>query len=198
MRTNRRLAIAVTAAACSGRPPVPLVEPTPRPNVPAEAVLKIVHADTPFTVELASELSSVTDRPGEPFRASVVTPLEADDGDTLVSPDAEISGQIIAVIDAPDPAILVRFDSIETRWGPRVLRATFARAQPQASVVGERARFAGYDGAIRQAPGIPISTSDAPTAPAPIDLPAGARVRLVLTDPLAVRAPEPLPNPPSP
>jgi hypothetical protein len=194
----RPIAIALTVVACSGRPPVPLVEPTPSPNVPAEPVLKVVPADTPFTVELATELSSTTDRPGEPFRASVVTPLESDDGDTLVSPDAEIAGQIVAVRDAPDPAILVRFDSIETRWGLRVVRATFARVQPQASLVGERATFAGYDGAIRPASGIPLSTSVAPTAPAPIDLPAGARVRLVLTEPLAVRAPEPLPNPPAP
>ena len=205
MRTNRRggvvrsatVLVTLAIGGCYGRPPLPNVGPSPSPNVPDDTVVKIVPAETPFTVELATELSSTTDRTGDPFRANVVTPLLADDGDTVVSPAAEIAGQIVAIREAPEPSILVRFDSIETHWGPRLIHATFARAQPQASILGERARFAGYDGAIRPAPGIPLLTSDAPAAPAAIDLPAGARLRLLITDAFVVRALEPPSNLPA-
>jgi hypothetical protein len=209
MRANQRarvfpvVAILVAsswAAGCNKGTPVPVVGPAPQPIPPATSVIKIVSADTPFVVELVTELSSVVNTAGEQFRARIVTPLEAEDGDTVVTADSQLVGRVVDVRPAPQPAILVRFDAIETRWGPRALHATFTRTQPQASVVGDRARFEGYDGAIQAAPGIPLLTSDYSATAQAIELPTGARLRMVLTDPLAIRALEPAENfaPPSP
>jgi hypothetical protein len=177
-------------------PPRPPVEPVPIPNPPATAVLKVVPARTPFSIQLSSGLSSSTNVPGEPFRARVLTPLESEDGDTIVSPDAELVGRVMAVGQAPEPSILIRFDAIETRWGSRVIRATFTRAQPDPSVVGDLPRFEGYDGALEPAGGIPLRSEDEPARAGAIELPAGARLRLVLTDPLAIRALEQTAVPP--
>lgn len=194
------LAALLASGACQKGTPLPVVGPTPSPNVPDEPLLKVVPAETPFAVELATELSSTTTQAGDPFRARVVNPIESDDGDTVVPADAELAGVVVGIRSAPDPAILVRFDGIETRWGPRVLRATFTRAQPVASVVGNPASFAGYDGSLQPAPGVPLLTDDVPAAAQQIDLPPGARLRIILTDALAVRTlvPNPLAVPASP
>jgi hypothetical protein len=197
MRTDRRarcvtiLLATSLAGGCNKGTPLPVVGPSPSPVPPATTVIKVVPSETPFAVALVTELSSESNRPGETFRANVVTPLQSDDGDTIVPAEAELVGTVISVSPAPDPAILIRFDAVETRWGPRSLRATVTRAQPQASVGGDRPRFAGYDGAIRPAPGIPLLTSDVPATAQVIDLPPGARLRMVLTDSLAIRAHEP-------
>jgi hypothetical protein len=167
---------------------MPVVQPTPTPNPPAATVLKIAPAETSFDVELETELNSVTNRAGEPFRVRLLTSIAADDGDAIAPPDAEIAGRVVDIRSGPAPAVLVRFDSIDTRWGPSAIRATFTSTQPDASVVGDRSRFAGYDGAIRPAPGIPLLTDTAPGSAPAIRLPPGSRLRLVLTDALAVRA----------
>jgi hypothetical protein len=201
MREDPRLvAFAISASAfvtlavgCNapGFPPQPAVQPVPIPAPPATAVIKVVPAQTPFSVELTTPLSSSANEPGEPFRARVLTPLASVDGDTIVTPDAEIVGRIMAVAGAPEPSLFIRFDAIETRWGPRVIGATFTRAQPDPSVVGDLPRFEGYDGALEPAAGIPLRSEDVPATADVIELPAGARLRIVLTYPLAIRALEP-------
>jgi hypothetical protein len=192
--------LATLVASCQKGAPMPVVGPSPSPNVPAEAVLKVVPADTPFAVELSTELSTTTTQGGDPFRARVVNAIESNDGDTVVPADAELAGVVVGIRSAPEPAILVRFDGIETRWGPRTVRATFTRAQPVASIVGNSASFAGYDGALQPAPGVPLLTDDMPATSQQIDLPPGARLRMILTDPLAVRAlvPNPIAVPATP
>jgi hypothetical protein len=176
------------ADGCNTRPPLPALQPTPTPNPPAAAVLKIAPAETTFDVELETEFNSASNRAGDPFRVRLLTSIDADDGDTIVPPDAEIAGRVVDIRSSPAPAVLVRFDSIDTRWGPSAIRASFTSTQPDASVVGDRSRFAGYDGAILPAPGIPLLTDTAPGTAQAIRLPPGSRLRLVLTDVLAVRA----------
>ena len=115
------------------------------------------------------------------------------------SPTPRIVGLVVAVQPGPEPAIYVRSTPSRRDGAGMRLRATFARSQPQASITGERARFSvGYDGAIRPAGGIPLFTSDAPAAAGAINLPAGARLHMVLTDSLAVRALVPTSGGPAP
>jgi hypothetical protein len=188
----------VGACRAAGSVPTPALEPVPIPKQPTTPVLKVVPARTPFSVELSTELSSRTNRPGEPFRARVLTPLQDEDGDTIVPTDAELVGRVMAIGQPPDPTIFIRFDAIETLWGPREVRATFTRSQPSPSVMGDLPQFPGYDGALQRAGGIPLFSEDAPSNAGFIDLPAGARLRMVLTDPLAIRALEPSGPPPVP
>jgi hypothetical protein len=196
MRTDRAPAFHIgtllLAVGCVQSTPLPVIGPSPSPVPPATTVVKVVPAEMPFTVQLETELSSVTARAGDPFRTRLVTPLEGNDGDTIVETDAELVGLVVSVRSAPSPAILLRFNAVETRWGPRVLHATLTRAQPQASIVGDRSQFVGYDGTIEPAPGIPLLTSqDEPATAEAIDLPPGARLRMVLIDPLVISALEP-------
>jgi hypothetical protein len=210
MRKDRRVAVFAVAlalagtsfagAGCRGAAIPPNIEPSPSslaPSAPpSTSVVKSVPAETPFAVELATELNSATGRAGDPFRARVVTPLEAADGDTIVSVDAELLGHVVAVRRPPDPAILVRFDLIETRWGARPVAALFTQVQPEPSVVGLPPRYSGYDAELERAGGIKLddrpSGSSGEAGP-PVVLPPGARLQMVLTDELAVRAPAPDP-----
>src|SRR4051812_33790259 len=198
MQKGRRLAAFVGSVfllvaslggeSCIKSPPMPIGEPGATPIPPAAPLLQGRPRETAFAVELATELNSTTNRPGEPLRARVITPLEAADGDTVVPVDATLEGRVIAV---SGPVILVRFDVIETRWGRRAVRATFSRDQPEPSVIGERAQFEGYDGSLQPASGIPLVGDPPPPGELPnrpLELPPGARLQLVLTDPIAIRA----------
>jgi hypothetical protein len=166
--------------------------PPSAPRMPQSvSTVKIVPVDTSFAVELRTELNSTADRPGDPIRARVVTPLATVAGETVVSQDAELVGSIVGIRRDPGEAILVRFDKIETRWGASTIAAAFTRAQPETSVIGGPARSQGYDAELERAGGINISGEpDSTENDVPIVLPPGARLQLILTDDLAVQASE--------
>ena len=76
--------------------------------------LVVVPDGTPFTVELVTQLDSDVSRPGDPFRARVLSPLATVDRQEVVSPGATLWGHVVTV----GPAILyLKFDEVKTRWG---------------------------------------------------------------------------------
>jgi hypothetical protein len=150
---------------------------------------EVVPAETEFVVELQTELSSITSRPGQPIRALTLAGLEAANGSQVVPEHAEIRGYVLAVRPMPDSAIVVRIDHIITTWGEQSVRARFTQRQPDPSVMGAPVDGPSGDSALMGLRGVPLSGDPSPGGLAsPVVLPPGARLQMVLAEPLVAHA----------
>jgi hypothetical protein len=158
--------------------------------------LVVVPDETPFTVELVTELDSNVTRAGDPFRARMLSPLATVDRQEVVAPGAILWGHVVRVEQAP-ATLYLKFEEVDTKWGPTAIAASLSNAQSMAAVE-TLPRDARYDGVLRRRSGVPLdglAIGGGPPSPlsraegtlSPILLVSGTRLQLELTSPLEVQ-----------
>jgi hypothetical protein len=169
---------------------------------------------TTFTVELVEPIDSNVSE--APLDAVMVGPLVAADGSTIAKSGAVVAGRATGVRGASGKGLRLEIASIETVHGTRALSATLAPRQRDASLaaVDIQGPGPGYDALIGPPPAAPAPMEIGPTAigggpreapPSPpraespryppIRLRAGARLDLLLTQPLAASETHPIVKP---
>jgi hypothetical protein len=120
---GRTICIALAAVLASSTLPVLVRAQESAP--PAKALPAEVPTGTRFLVELHDNLSTKSDKPGQPFRAKTLEPLETSDG-MVLPPGAEVRGHISRI----EPAgavgrarIWLTFDNVRTPAGKAPLIA---------------------------------------------------------------------------
>jgi hypothetical protein len=160
-----------------------------------------VAAQAEFTIALVDPIAKDAIGKRRSFRARVEYPVRSPENEIVIQTNALVRGEIVTFEAGPMLVVNLKFDQIETVWGPARLVATVRSAEPYALVTlaptspATMLRSADADAslyplggawaAVPRSPtsavgGGPRSTSD---SPGPV-LPAGATMRLVLAAPI--------------
>jgi hypothetical protein len=124
-----------------------------------------VAAGTAFTVELVQPLASDPSLAGTHVLLELRENLDASDGTNVVARGAFIHATIVAAGRAPDAFLKIDLTTVRTMQGDVPIAARLAGAPPAPDSTA-------YDFVLESAPGEPVF------------LPRGARLDLVLTEPI--------------
>ena len=190
--TVASIVLGLGACSSGSRPPA-----SPRP-----LVLPVEQLEGPY-VAARAEFVVTLDEPvamhsGTLFRAHLDQPVRSPENEIVLATGATIHGEVVAVQTTPRPSAELKFDDVETRWGPARLSAVIAAADPLASpviVTGDRppGPHVPFTGTGHRSAA--VTQLDARAAvgggPPPEDqggggdlLPRGAKLRLMLVEPL--------------
>jgi hypothetical protein len=154
---------AATVTAADVGVPQPPVEPRPT----------YAPAGTRLAIRLSTPISTVSSSAGQTFSAEVLTPVLAADGTVLVAAGAPLLGHVAQIeFGGTTPRLRLGFDTVETMRGPAPLAV---------GVVSTESRRA--PGTMELVPR-PSGALTVHRRPAHIEVPAGARIELALTEPL--------------
>jgi hypothetical protein len=161
---------------------------------------------TVVAVRLLDRIDTETTAVGQAFRARVEGPIEAADGHVVVPDGSVLRGRVVSLGTADAPRVRLTLDTIDTIAGPAPIKALVRHAEPRHHAGPEVVAQGRGDTVCGDAggPGIPfcdsyldlIHSDTAPQhgfgeppptddRPREVQLPRGARVELVLTEPLA-------------
>jgi hypothetical protein len=201
-QTRLAFFFALLASACGSQPHAAARAPAPEP---ADERLEepYLPVRTEFGVILEQPIGTHLVTPTQQFTARVRHPVRSPENEIVIQTGALIHGRIIAVEEKPALHIKIKFDEVETTWGPAPITATISSAEPYASIMsGMAGAGISYDAALympisdRAPPpeglvsGRPTQTGQAigggPRAfgDSKIILPKGAELRIVLVKPL--------------
>jgi hypothetical protein len=172
----------------------------------SKAAAQAVPAGTEFTARLNDAIGTKISSPGEFFTASVVAPVRAPDGSTVIREGALIRGRVVGVDKGPAPSIRLSFQSLDTDRGPMPISVTVLKTtSPQATYRVEEVytpnlpynaillpkaptSVGGGPGEKGGAPGGAPGRAPSQAPAAQINLPVGTPLQLVLTQPLSMPA----------
>jgi len=148
-----------------------------------------------FSVRIDQTLDSYDTAPGTPFMATVVDPLRASDGRTLVPYGAKVTGVFVSYGTPLHPRVRVEMQSIETVDGRVPLHASVRGAQhlewASPAEPGVRPSYGLLESGWTGMPPMPSSQSGAPeigytmqARPRQVLVPRGALVALMLVEPI--------------
>lgn len=151
----------------------------PRP-MPAASIA----AGSDVFATLTDRIGTGESQPGDYFVAHIDQPLVAVDGRTLVNAGAVLRGHVVRVTHAPTPRIDVAFDTIETVDGPVRIRALLVDVGGHGEVQTMRLGDESDGGIAPSRSGVGGGPSPDDARAADVTLPEGARMRLMLLDPV--------------
>jgi len=189
--TRSIFAFALLGCACGASPKAAPRAPEPLPIVDERLEEPYLPVRTEFTVILEQPIG--TRVAPQTFSARVRHPVRSPQNEIVIQSDARIHGRVIAIDDKPALHIKVRFDAVDTTWGPLPVTATIRSADPYAS------SMSGADGGtVRYDAALYMPTTDVPLLfdagavgggprawrESAIHLPKGAELRLMLVRPV--------------
>jgi hypothetical protein len=163
--TRLTLVFALFASACGSQPHAEARAPE---SQAADEHLEepYLPVRTEFSVILEQPIGTHLISPTQTFSARVRHPVRSPENEIIIQTGAHVHGRVIAVEDKPAVHIKIRFDDVETTWGPAAITATIRTAEPYASSMsGMEGGNGPYDAALF----MPVSD----TAPLPGGLASG-------------------------
>jgi hypothetical protein len=147
---------------------------------------------TEFTVILDQPIGTQVAAAERTFSARVRHPVRSPDNEIVLQTGAHLHGRVLSIESSPALSVKIRFDDVETTWGPMPIAATVRSAEPYASSTsGVSSGTAPYDAAFylpasNPAPVAAIGVGGGPRMPgeAAILLPKGAELRIMLVRPI--------------
>jgi hypothetical protein len=156
-----------------------------------------VAAQVEFPITLVEPIEKRASHLPRTFRARVEYPVRSPENEIVIQTNAIVRGEIVDIDTAPFLLVKFKFNEIETVWGPTRLTATVRSAEPYALVSSApMSNGPRFDAALYPL-GTPLGTETSPghaaravgggprpDASSEVILPAGARMRLVLAQPV--------------
>jgi hypothetical protein len=203
MRATRivlSMALLLAPLACGEEQEVASIGPqSPQPVAPGVIRGPYVQAGTAFWVRLDQPIDTFYTSPGAPLSAKVAAPVQGWDGQVLVPTGALVRGTLASVGEGDAPIIRVQLQSIDTIRGTVPLHASIRSAQhydwkgpPTPETI--TADVYPYDfedygtetsSSNTSVPGRPVEGRTL-MQPREVHVPAGALLRLQLTEPLVL------------
>ncbi len=152
-----------------------------------------VRAGTEFTVALDMELSSTSSLSGEPFHATVESPLFDTDHQTAVPSGAALLGHVARVTAGSTPRIVLDFDAIQTPGGASPVVVKVVEVLNATKATGEFERSLLASPLVAKGPEDAIEPQVTPAGH--VYLPSGLLMRLELTRPLFLHEARAAPTP---
>lgn len=154
----------------------PLQRPSPMPAASVAAGSE-VHAT------MTDRIASDTSKPGDAFVLHVDDTMTAVDGRTLITKGSVLRGHVVRVTRDP-PRIDLAFDTIETRDGPVSIHAMLVDVGSHGQVLTLRLGDPSDGGIAPSRTAIGGGPPPEDVRGARVEVPEGARIRLLLLDPI--------------
>ncbi|HKQ69350.1 MAG TPA: hypothetical protein VJT73_08425 [Polyangiaceae bacterium] len=181
---------------CASAPPAQRWADDPSLAQRAAVVGPYLEARTEFTIVLDRAVGATSSVNPQKWTAHVESPVRSLSNEIVIQTQALVHFEVIAAERSRAPIVNLKFDDVETIWGPSALSATVRSAGPDiwVSSIGSCDRgVVGYDAALGAVPksepftnagAIGGGPSPGKDDESPVILPTGTRLRLALREPL--------------